>query len=96
LLNDLDWKLLLKDARPVYDELQSKLIHATEQIAKTEKLRRRYLRVIEGDEEPDDTIIRKYKETGKTLKELTARKQVLDNRIGQIPALHLSKIPSWS
>jgi hypothetical protein len=92
-LNDLDWKLLLKDARPINDELQMKLDRVTEKIAETEKLRRRYLRVIEGDDEPDDSLIHKYKEAGKTLKELASQKQVLDNRLGQIPALNLSKIP---
>ena len=91
MLDDLDWTTLLtvKDD----EEKTQQLASFSDRIRELEKLRNRYLRVIEGDEELDDTIISRYKESTRQLAELTKAKESLQNQITQDSPKQLNGIP---
>jgi hypothetical protein len=65
----------------------------SDRIREPERLRNRYLRVIEGDEELDDTIISRYKESTQQLAELKSGKESLQNQIIQDSPKQLDGIP---
>jgi hypothetical protein len=91
MLDDLDWTTLLtvKD-----DEQKTKQLESlSDRIRELERVRNRYLRVIEGDEELDDTIISRYKESTQQLAELKNAKESLQNQIIQDSPKKLDGIP---
>jgi hypothetical protein len=95
LLNeDIDWKSLAKEATPIEQELKLQLNDALEQIVHKERLRKRYLRVIEGEAEPDDDIVTKFRETGIELRKLKDKKESLERSINSTAAPKLTKIPT--
>src|SRR6266478_5327859 len=91
LLNeDIDWKSLAKEATPIEQELKLQLNDALEQIVHKERLRKRYLRVIEGEAEPDDDIVTKFRETGIELRKLKDKKESLERSINSTAAPKLT------
>jgi hypothetical protein len=56
----------------------------SEKIRDLEKLRARYLRVIEGNETLDDPIIERYRESTRALAELKASREALQNRVDPV------------
>jgi uncharacterized protein YdcH (DUF465 family) len=63
------------------------------EISQKERLRNRYLRVIEGEAEPDEEIITKFRAAGVELKRLKDRKDSLEREINATAAPKLTKIP---
>jgi DNA invertase Pin-like site-specific DNA recombinase len=92
MLDDLDWKTLLtvKTDKNLVQQLKS----LSNRIVELEKLRKRYLRVIEGDEELDDLLISRYKESVRQLAELKTAKEALQNQINQDLPKTLDGIPT--
>jgi hypothetical protein len=92
MLDDLNWATLLttKDE----SEKTQQLTSFSDRIRDLEKLRRRYLRVIEGDDELDDTIISRYKESTRQLAELKKEKESFQNQIVQESPKMLDGIPT--
>jgi DNA invertase Pin-like site-specific DNA recombinase len=93
LQKDIDWKSLAKEATPIEEELKLQLNDTLADIAQKEKLRNRYLRVIEGDTEPDEQIITKFRAAGVELKRLKDRKESLEREINASAVPKLTKIP---
>lgn len=91
MLDDLNWTTLLtiKDDKVKTQQLAS----IARRIREQERLRDRYLRVIEGDEALDDTIICRYKESTRQLAELKKAKESVQNQITQDSPKQLDGIP---
>jgi len=68
LLDDIDYAALTESATPSDEEQKLQLKDTCAQIMELERLRRRYLRVIEGEEEPDEEIVGKYRAAGVELR----------------------------
>ncbi len=93
LHKDIDWKSLSKEATPIEEEQKLQLNDTLAEISHKEKLRNRYLRIIEGADEPDDDIITKFRATGIELKKLKDKKESLERSINSTAASKLTKIP---
>jgi hypothetical protein len=91
MLDDLDWTTLLTVKED--EEKKRQLESFSDRIRELERLRNRYLRVIEGDEELDNTIISRYKELTQQLAELKGAKESLQNQIIQDSPKQLDGIP---
>src|SRR4029077_3411883 len=91
---DIDWKSLSKEATPIEEELRLQLNDTLAEIIHKEKLRKRYLRIIEGDAEPDEDIINKFRATGIEIKKLKDKKESLERSINTTAAPKLTKIPA--
>jgi hypothetical protein len=92
ILNEIDYAALITDTAPVEQEQQLRLNDTLAAIAEKERLRKRYLRIIEGDEEPDEEVISRYRAIGVELKQLQAQKETLERSINTT-APKLSKLP---
>ena len=94
LLNkDIDWKSLAKEATPIEQELKLQLNDILEEIIRKERLRNRYLRVIEGEAEPDEDIITRFRAAGVELKKLKDKKESIERSINSTAVPKLTKIP---
>src|SRR5271166_491736 len=93
LLDDIDYAALTEAATPSDEEQKLQLKDTCAQIMELERLRRRYLRVIEGEEEPDEEIVGKYRAAGVELKKLQTKKELLERAISSTAAPKLNKIP---
>jgi hypothetical protein len=94
LLDDIDYSILDKDVTPVEEQQKAELNEVLFHIIESKRLRNRYLRIIEGDAEPDDEIIRRYKETTVELKALQTRQEALQRAINATVSPKLEKIPT--
>jgi Recombinase/Resolvase, N terminal domain len=95
LLNEIDYIALSKDdATSIEEEQRHDLNDTLTSILEKERLRKRYLRVIEGEQEPDDEVISRYRATGIELKQLQAKKESLERAINSTAPKELSKIPA--
>lgn len=92
--HDIDWKSLAKQATPIEQELKLQLNDTLEQIIHKERLRKRYLRIIEGEAEPDEDIVTKFRATGIELRKLNDKKESLERSINSTAAPKLTKIPT--
>jgi Recombinase/Resolvase, N terminal domain len=90
---DIDWKSLAKQSTPIEQELKLQLQGLTEAIIHKERLRTRYLRVIEGEAEPDQEIVTKFRETGLELRKLKDKKESIERSLNNAAAPRLTKIP---
>jgi hypothetical protein len=93
LRDDIDYKALSKQAKPIEAELKLQLTDTIAEIAQKEKLRSRYLRVIEGEAEPDEEIVTKFRAAGVELKRLKDKKESLEREINAVAPPKLTKIP---
>jgi DNA invertase Pin-like site-specific DNA recombinase len=93
LRDDIDYKSLAKQATPIKEEVKLQLNDTLAEIAQKERLRTRYLRVIEGEAEPDEEIIAKFRATGIELKKLKDKKESLQLSIKRTVRPKLTKIP---
>jgi DNA invertase Pin-like site-specific DNA recombinase len=93
LLDDIDYAVLTKSVTPSDDEQKLQLNDALTQIMELERLRKRYLRVIEGDAEPDEEIISRYRAAGVELKKLQAKRESLERAINNTSVPELNRIP---
>jgi Recombinase/Resolvase, N terminal domain len=92
LLNqDIDWKSLTKQPTPT--EQQLKLKELAEEINHKEHLRKRYLRIIEGEAEPDQEIVCKFRDTARELRKMKHKKESLERSLNSTAAPKLTKIP---
>jgi hypothetical protein len=94
VLDDIDYASLTLSAAPIQEEQKHQLNDTLAQIIELGRLRKRYLRVIEGEEEPDEEIISKYRDAGVELKKLQANKESLERAINSTAAEELTKIPT--
>jgi DNA invertase Pin-like site-specific DNA recombinase len=93
LLGDIDYAALTKEATPIEESQRQQLNDTLSTIVDLERKRKRYLRIIEGEEEPDEEIIQKYRSAGIDLKKLQAKKESLERAINGSAAPKLTKIP---
>ena len=93
LLDDIDYAVLSKSVTPSDEEQKLQLNDVLTQIIELERLRKRYLRVIEGDAEPDEEIISRYRAAGVELKKLQAKRESLERAIKNTSVPELTRIP---
>jgi hypothetical protein len=94
LHKDIDWKSLAKEATPIEQELKLQLNDTLQEIIHKERLRKRYLRIIEAEAEPDEDIVTKFRDTGIELRKLKDRKESLERSINTTAAPKLTKLPT--
>jgi hypothetical protein len=94
LLDDIDYAALTELATPSDEEQKLQLNDIVAQIMELERLRKRYLRVIEGEAEPDEEIISGYRAAGVGLKKFQARMESLERAINNTSIPELTKFRS--
>jgi DNA invertase Pin-like site-specific DNA recombinase len=91
---DIKWpELIVTDAEQIQDSLKPQLVAIENKIIELERHRKRYLKLIEGEAEPDEEIFAKYRSAAVELKRLKENKDSLERRINATAAPTLTNIP---